>query len=235
MRIKAIFLDFYGTLVYEDDEIVSFICKVIKDNSEEECEIIDIGKYWWQIFSRMFKSSYGDTFTSQRELATITLSETISYFNSNCSAEELIQKQFAHWKKPPIYGDTIPCLQFLYSKYQVYILSNIDTADVNAAAMYHGIKVNEVITSEEVKSYKPRPELFVEALNRYNLNVEEVIHIGDSITSDVGGASKLGIKTIWLNRLNKNKPDGVEPNFECKDLIEVRSILSGIEEGSIIV
>ncbi|MBR3579869.1 MAG: HAD family hydrolase, partial [Lachnospiraceae bacterium] len=39
---------------------------------------------------------------------------------------------------------------------------------------------------------------------------EEVIHIGDSLSSDVKGASALGIHTLWLNRFGKDVPDGVK-------------------------
>jgi HAD superfamily hydrolase (TIGR01549 family) len=45
----------------------------------------------------------------------------------------------------------------------------------------------DILTSEDVKSYKPRPELFLEALRRNNVKPDEVIHIGDSITSDGRG------------------------------------------------
>ncbi|WFA87636.1 HAD family hydrolase [Paenibacillus amylolyticus] len=234
MSIKAIFLDFYGTLVHEDDDIIPLICKEIQENSMEECEVSDIGRYWWKIFSSMFKNSYGETFKSQRELGILSLSETISKYRSNCDVNEIIQKQFDHWSEPKIFSDTIPFLETLQG-YEVYILSNIDTADVKAAIAYHGIKVNEIITSEDVKSYKPRPELFIEALERHNLSPKEVLHIGDSLMSDVGGAGILGIATVWLNRLNKIKTDIAEPNFICRDLKEVRDIISGIEEGSIVV
>jgi len=224
MSIKAIFLDFYGTLVHEDDEIIPLICEKIKAGSNDECEIKDIGSYWWQTFSRMFQNSYGDSFRTQRNLGIASLEETIHHFNSEGIAEEMIKMQFDHWMKPAIYDDTLPFIQ-KFSQVPLYILSNIDTSDVIAAAAHHKIKVTDIITSEDVRSYKPRPELFVEALSRHNLKSSEVIHIGDSITSDVGGAGKLGIKTIWLNRLNKQKPEGINPDYICKDLNEAQMIL----------
>jgi HAD superfamily hydrolase (TIGR01549 family) len=234
MRIKAIFLDFYGTLVHEDDEIIPLICKEIQESALEECDVNEIGRHWWKVFSNMFQTSHGETFRSQRELGILSLTETIVRFRSSCDAKEIIQKQFDHWCKPKIYEDTIPFLCNLQG-YQVFVLSNIDTADVKAAAIYHRIKVDEIITSEDVKSYKPRPELFLEVLGKHDLSADEVIHIGDSYSSDVGGASNVGIKTVWLNRTNKWKPEGIGPTFVCKDFREVRAILSGIEEGSIVV
>lgn len=91
------------------------------------------------------------------------------------------------------------------------------------AIEFHYLKIRDIITSEEVKSYKPRPEIFIEALKRSKLNVNEVIHISDSILSDVGGALSLGIKFIWLNRLNKSIPEGINLDYMCKDLTEARA------------
>jgi 2-haloacid dehalogenase/putative hydrolase of the HAD superfamily len=90
---------------------------------------------------------------------------------------------------------------------------------------HHGICADGVITSEDVRSYKPRPELFQEALRRYNMLPDEVIHIGDSIVSDVYGAQEAGIDAVWLNRKGKTKPVDIEPKYVCKDLDEVKVIL----------
>jgi FMN phosphatase YigB (HAD superfamily) len=60
------------------------------------------------------------------------------------------------------------------------------------------------------------------------LNSNEVIHIGDSIISDVSGAQNLDIKAVWLNRLGKKKPDDITPNYVRKDLNEVSKVLDGL-------
>ncbi|WP_325168656.1 HAD family hydrolase [Paenibacillus sp. S28] len=121
---------------------------------------------------------------------------------SGCVAEDIIKIQFEHWQRPKIFEDTKPFLQSVRGL-TTLILSNIDTKDIHEAIRYHDIHFNDVITSEDFKSYKPNPELFKEALLRYNLDPIEVIHIGDSILSDVCGAQNVGIKTIWLNRPNE--------------------------------
>lgn len=224
MRFKAVFLDFYGTLVHEDDEIIPIICEKIKANAQIECSTKEVGSYWWKEFSNIFIQSYGETFKLQREIGIHSLSRTIEYYKSSCKAEELIKIQFEHWIKPKIYDDTISFLEALNGT-PIYILSNIDTTDILKATEYHHINVTDILTSEDVKSYKPRPELFKEALRRSNLNPCEVIHIGDSVLSDVGGAQNLGINAIWLNRLNKKIPDGLNVNHIYQDLNEVKVFL----------
>lgn len=46
-------------------------------------------------------------------------------------------------------------------------------------------------------------------LDFYGTVVHEVVHIGDSLSSDVKGAGALGINTIWVNRSSKEVPVGV--------------------------
>ena len=193
----------------------------IKETSSEDCTIQEIGQYWWKSFSNMFHESYGKSFDNQRNLGRTSLRTTIDYFKSDCIAEEIIQEQFEHWQKPGIYEDAL----FLSRKLPIYIISNIDTSDVMTAIRFHNLKVTGVITSEDVRSYKPRSEIFVEALRRYELKVAEVLHVGDSLTSDVVGAQALGIRAVWINRMNKLKPDHIQPDYIIKKLTELEGII----------
>ena len=89
-------------------------------------------------------------------------------------------------------------------------ISKWEMDDINRAIEYHNLKPAGVFTSEDARAYKPRRELFELALKKTGLAPEEVIHIGDSISSDVKGASELGINTLWLNRFGKEVPEGVK-------------------------
>lgn len=48
------------------------------------------------------------------------------------------------------------------------------------------------------------------ALNDTGLSAESVVHIGDSLSSDIKGASSIGINTIWINRSGREIPQGVK-------------------------
>lgn len=223
--MKAIFLDFYGTVVHEDDDILPVIYKKVQASAQVECTTDEIGAYWWKAFSTLFYDSHGSQFTTQRMLNVQSLAETLRHFKSDLRADSLNQEQLAHWRNPDIFVDSIPFLQAL--QIPVYILSNIDTDDVRAAMKAHDMEVAGVITSEDVRSYKPRSEMFDEAINRYDLQRTEVIHIGDSLISDVQGAQNAGIKAVWLNRKGKSKPEQISPDYECKDLTDVLHLLEG--------
>jgi len=62
--------------------------------------------------------------------------------------------------------------------------------------------ISLMVTSEEAGREKPHPYMFMAALKKMNLNVDEVCMIGDSFKKDIVGASNLGIDAIWIN-LNK--------------------------------
>lgn len=205
-KIKALFVDFYGTIVHEDGEVIKKITEIIQKTGFTN-DISEIDSFWWKDFQTMFQNSYGDTFETQRALEEKSLEHTLAKFKSTANAKELSNLMFAHWVKPPIFEDSKEF--FEKSPVPIYIVSNIDTDDINRAIEYHDLKPAGVFTSEDARAYKPRKELFKLALDKTGLAPEEVIHIGDSISSDVKGASALGIHTLWLNRFGKDVPEGI--------------------------
>ena len=203
---KAIFLDFYGTVVFEDGENIEKISKIIQDTGEVK-DISEVGSYWWNEFYALFVNAYGEAFRTQREIELQSLAKTIEHFKSSADAVQLSNEMFEYWQKPPIFDEAKQF--FEQCPVPIYIVSNIDTVDIREAIKFHGLTPAAVFTSEEAKSYKPRKELFEYALNATGLKPEQVVHIGDSLSSDVKGASALGIDTIWLNRRNREVPKGV--------------------------
>ncbi len=213
--IKAIFIDFYGTLVFEDGEVISEITQLIHDTGKVENKS-EIGGYWWKEFQTSFVNACGETFQTQRVLEHASLEKTIAHFQSTADAKVLSEKMFAYWRKPPIFPESKAFLEAC--PVPVYVVSNIDREDILAAIEHHGLQPAAVFTSEDAKSYKPRKELFELALKSTGLKPEEVVHIGDSMSSDVKGASEVGIRAIWVNHSGREVPEGVEA---VENLMEV--------------
>lgn len=65
--IKAFFLDFYGTVVYEDGEIVKKISQLIYETGKADSPS-EIDSFWWNDFQDLFSNSHGNNFQTQREL-----------------------------------------------------------------------------------------------------------------------------------------------------------------------
>lgn len=203
---KAIFIDFYGTIVYEDGEIVKRISQMIYETGNAQ-SVSQVDAYWWKRFKTLFENSCGETFKTQRELETQSLIDTIAQFGSCEDGAKLSNEMFEYWMKPPIFEESKQFFQ--ECPVPIYIVSNIDRADVLAAIEFHGLNPQDVFTSEDAKSYKPRREIFELALSKSRLNADEVLHVGDSLSSDIKGANLAGINAIWINRSGKEIPEGV--------------------------
>lgn len=204
--VKAVLLDFYGTVVHEDGEIIKKITQIIMETGSVD-DGKQVGAFWWNAFQTRFMESYGSAFETQRALEYESLKKTLNEFQSSADPSELSEMMFAHWIKPPIFDDSKKF--FETCPVPVYIVSNIDTADILKALKFHDLKPAGVFTSEDARAYKPRKELFQLALQSTGLNCNEVVHIGDSLSSDVKGAGAAGINALWLNRSHKAVPDGV--------------------------
>ncbi len=204
--IKGIFLDFYGTVVHEDGDVIRKITDIIIKTGE--CaDPSQIGSFWWNEFQTLFLNASGDAFETQRRLEYKSLVRTLKKFHSSADADELSGMMFEHWIKPPIFEDAKAF--FNVCPLPVYIVSNIDTDDIRQAVAFHGLKPAGVYTSEDARAYKPKKELFELALRSSGLSAKDVIHIGDSISSDVKGAGAAGIRALWLNRSGRETPEGV--------------------------
>ena len=60
--------------------------------------------------------------------------------------------------------------------------------------------------------------MFETALSKLGLSKENVIHVGDSISSDVIGAQKNGIKVMWINRKNRIVDGTIKPDYASDSL-----------------
>lgn len=221
--IRAVLLDFYGTLVHEDDAIIQEICERIRRTASVPTTVGDIGQRWWTSFSSLCNRSCPGSFLTQRALALQSLVETMQHFEATDDPEVLIELQFAHWIAPPIFPDTRPFLEAL--PVPVCVVSNIDRADVEAAIAFHDLPIEHLVTSDDAQAYKPRREMFDLALQKLDLTPDDVLHVGDSRSSDILGAHNLGIPVAWINRTGKPAPQFPAPDFVVHDLAEVLKIV----------
>jgi HAD superfamily hydrolase (TIGR01549 family) len=78
-----------------------------------------------------------------------------------------------------------------------------------------------VITSASAGFYKSRAELYVHAAELLGATPERMVHVGDSLRYDVGGASRAGMRTVWLqgDRVESEDPS-IQPDLVLTTLVE---------------
>jgi 2-haloalkanoic acid dehalogenase type II len=215
MKYKAILLDFYGTCVAEDDPVIDGIIARIKAcTTASHSEIL---ASW--VFSEACYSSFGSSFRTQKDIEVFTLQAVLDKFGAALDVQELSAELFQYWSRPALYLDTLEFLQ--RQQVPVFIVSNIDDVFLESAAASIDFDFHGIITSEQVRAYKPRPEMFERALDLSGYQADEVVHIGDSYSSDVLGAHACGIDVVWVNRKKRPKQNGVM-KFEVSTLSEIQ-------------
>ena len=121
---------------------------------------------------------------------------------------------------------TMEVLEYLHSKYKLYILSNgfeeVQYKKINnsgLAPFFSGI-----ILSDHVGVNKPHPQIFEAALKTADSSREETIMLGDSWEADIVGAKNFNIDQIWYD-LGLEQPSGFEPTYHIHSLLELKEIL----------
>jgi 5'-nucleotidase len=89
--------------------------------------------------------------------------------------------------------------------------------------------VDALVTSEDVGVAKPHPAIFQAALEQLACGPEQVVMVGDSWENDIVGASRVGIRSVWLNRYAEPHRDAslAHQIVELAPLEEIARLLLG--------
>lgn len=78
---------------------------------------------------------------------------------------------------------------------------------------------------------KPGEAPFREALSRSSSSAARTVHVGDDLVSDVGGAHRLGMRTVWFNGKNKPLPEEYEEQVDAI-VTDIPQLQALVEEWS---
>lgn len=118
-------------------------------------------------------------------------------------------------------------LQTLTAGSRIAIVTNGLEAVQRSRLMHSTIHpfITELIISEEVGAAKPHPAFFDAAFARTgHPDRDDVLIIGDSLTSDIQGGVDYDIDTCWYNSTSEPRPNGLPITCEIshlRDLLEI--------------
>ncbi len=110
------------------------------------------------------------------------------------------------------------------SRYRLAIVSNVDDDLFAGSAERLGVDFDEVVTAQQIRSYKPEDAHFREVLERLDLPIDRVLHVAQSLYHDIAPAKALGFSCVWVNRRGGNRGGGATrpavaaPDMEVPDL-----------------
>jgi YjjG family noncanonical pyrimidine nucleotidase len=103
-------------------------------------------------------------------------------------------------------------------------IGNVQRSRIKKAGI--GQYFETVVISNDVGIAKPDPGIFTMALEGMNLlKKDDVLMIGDSLSSDILGGINAGIDTCWVNR-HEEESGVIKPIFTISNIIELLEILN---------
>jgi putative hydrolase of the HAD superfamily len=130
-------------------------------------------------------------------------------------------------KAPFVYEETFEVLDELKDNYQLILITNGSPNLQNSKLALTPELIpyfDHIVISGDFGKGKPDPSIFEHALSRLSLQKEEVIMVGDNLMTDILGANRAGIKSVWINRHQRDRND-VIPTYEIQHLEELFTIL----------
>lgn len=120
-------------------------------------------------------------------------------------------------------------LAWLAERYPLYVVTNGFAKVQRNRQKLAGIDVfmKQNFISEEIGFQKPQKEFFDACFAQIGsrLAPEEVLLIGDSLTSDILGANRAGIDSCWFNPEGIENRSGAVPLYEIRCLTQLKEIL----------
>lgn len=116
--------------------------------------------------------------------------------------------------------------------YKLGIISNMNVSGEELATHLGMMDyIDFAVTSDEVGSTKPSPEIFLEALRRAgDMRPEDAVMIGDQPSTDMAGASASGISGILLDRYHLHQSYTDHPRVTSMD--ELNEMMASVRNDS---
>ena len=230
--IKAIFFDFYNTLVRfwpPLDQIQQAACQEFGFNIEPEAlsygySIADV------YFNRENELNPLASRSEEERLAFFARYEQILLENAGLSVTLDLASQIWHIaisvpKDFIAFEDTLESLDRLKSKgYRLGVISNL-RRDMDQLCRDLGMApyLDFCLTSADVGVEKPDPAIFRAALERAGVRPGEAVHVGDQPRSDLVGARGAGLYAVLLDRAGWQ--DGIDNCVRITGLSQLDDLL----------
>ena len=226
-RIKVILWDIDGTLLNFEESEKHAIRACFAQFGLGECtdemlaEYSLINRKYWQRLER------GELTKPQ-----VLEGRFLEFFgkrglDTNCVAQFNAQYQISLGDTFCFYDGAEETVQSLRGKVKQYAVTNGTAIAQKRKLACSGLDqlLDGVFISEEVGVEKPGVDFFhrvFEKIGTYDR--DEVLIVGDSLTSDIQGGNNAGILCCWFNHKGDKAKDGLRIDFEIQNLSDVLEI-----------
>lgn len=209
--------DCYGTLIDWETGIVNAMRPALVAHGVEKTdeEILEAFSNLESIAQRPYKP--------YREVLAIVARQIGERFGFTPTDDEVetFSGSVVDW---PAFPDSAAALDRLGRHFDLVILSNVDDDLFQGSAEKLQADFADVITAQQVGSYKPDPRNFQHMLTQLDRSKEQILHVAQSLFHDIAPAKDAGLTTVWINRrhdrpgFGATPPQSATPDLELPDM-----------------
>jgi 2-haloacid dehalogenase len=220
MKPKAFVFDAYGTL-FDVHSVIARAGNNIPGDLEE------LAALWRQkqleyTWLRSLMERYEDFWDVTRA----ALRSAVMQLKIDASGAQLDRLMQAYLT-PQAFPEVISALDALKGT-PMAILSNGSPGMLESAAHHNGLTAYfaEIISVDQIKTYKPSPRVYALAARVLNIPHEEILFVSSN-SWDAAGAKAFGYKVCWCNRSQGNMEElGISVDLTVLSLDQIASRLT---------
>ena len=161
------------------------------------------------------------------ELRRVAMAELATEFGYDPELSDLAMQVFLEARNEvDIFHEAPSTLELLKQHYQIIAVSN-GNADVHKTKL--GKYFDLAVSPAETGTAKPDPDMFNFVLEYVGVNADSVVHVGDEPHTDIEGAHRAGIRSVWMNRRRRTWPEGqTRANAEIERLDQLLAVIQAL-------
>lgn len=224
LNFKVLSLDMFQTLVNIESRVPYIWKQILQENYALDLATKYRNDLMSIFLSYFHERSKKDEFITIKSMFEYSFNRLFKEVELNINSElaaDIITREHGN---ASLFDDTKIFLDSIKGKVPVCLVSDAD--DKMILPLLDRFEFDNVFISEQIKAYKSHKEgkIFKELINKYEVEPEDILHIGDGY-SDIVGAKRIGIKTCWINREKRSWDYDIKPDYSVEKLTDILSIL----------
>jgi 2-haloacid dehalogenase len=204
--LRVLAFDVFGTVVNWRSSVIAEAAELgkVKGLNIDWAAFADA----WRSIYRPYMNRVGAgqlPWTKLDDLHRQMLEETLNKFVINSLNEDEKKHFNLVWHRLRPWPDSVPGLQRLKSRFVITTLSNGNISLLTNMAKHAGLPWDCILSAENVRRYKPDPEVYLLVPQLFDLNPEQVMMVA-AHEHDLQSAQKHGLRTAFVHRPKEHGP-----------------------------